>query len=168
MFRILVLTAGALALGACASTYVEPDKDDQFATLIMEKGYKDGYKFFKNYTQEYSVVTDDKCLKLERAAQFSFATGQDKELRLRPDEPIKLVASITLNTVSTDYYQGAVQFGGGPCTSKLEFTPEAGRTYYAKHTQPEDGPCTLEFYEETNGKMPEEAVIENNYVCGPW
>lgn len=162
---MVLIYAAAFSVGACTSTYLDVSEDMPHAVLVLEEGKAtDGIGFGDSRSQDYIIYPDADCSNPQRAADFSFGSGQSKTVRVASGEIISVVSVIadlgpnreTININDMD---------NSACSVMAQFTPLNGERYIIKGTG--DGAvCDMKVQVEPSNTTSGDILVKQTQVDG--
>ena len=150
LFVSFGLLAAAATLPGCAYYHLE-DRSAPAATFRFN--YAGG-------PSQYSVVRDDPCEKGVRLAKLGAFDSAKKNVKIAAGKVVRIKA----RTLFSGLRPGS---GSNWCESVAEFSPQAGRSYRARHYQPQGSQCILKIEDETDSAAPPDLVIRDALSCPP-
>ncbi len=150
-FASFGLIVAAVTLAGCAYYRIN-DHNTPVATFRFD--YAGG-------ASQYSVVNADPCEKGSRLAKFGAFDSAKKNVKITAGKAVRIKA----RTPFRDLRLGSdLEW----CESVVEFSPQQGHSYRARHYRPQGRQCILKIEDEADNAAPPDLVIQDAIPCPPF
>ena len=153
-----------MLLGACA-TYDQPKDTAPHASAVFKRSAGSGGNLItQGRLLSYYIATNDDCSEAPRTAFFGTGdlSGNEKSIRLKSGEPIKLLAFMKINDAG--FKGGTYQrIGQNRCVSEAMFTPINGQSYDIAFEM-DAASCALNITNSQSKTAPSDLIVDEK-VC---